>query len=201
MLVVAGSGEQGLRERKKARTRQVIQEQAMRLFLDKGYAATTVQEIAAAAGVSHMTFFRYFPTKEDVVLADDYDPQIAELLKKRPACEPDVEKVRHALLAGLAALSRADRQAVLDRTRLILRTPDLRARLWQNQLQTQELLVRGLTREGERADDLARRVLVAGCLSAVTTALLVWVEHDGEPDLPGLVEEAFAALRVGVAAT
>jgi AcrR family transcriptional regulator len=201
MLVVAGSGEQGLRERKKARTRQVIQEQAMRLFLDKGYAATTVQEIATAAGVSHMTFFRYFPTKEDVVLADDYDPQIAELLRNRPACEPDVEKVRHALLAGLAALSSADRQAVLDRTRLILRTPDLRARLWENQLQTQELLVRGLTREGERADDLARRVLVAGCLSAVTTALLVWVEHDGEPDLPGLVEEAFAALRAQVAAT
>ena len=198
--MVAGSGGPGLRERKKARTRQVIQEQAMRLFLDRGYAATTVQEIAAAAGVSHMTFFRYFPTKEDVVLADEYDPLIAELLRKRPASEPDLEKLRHALLAGLAQLSSADRQTVLDRTRLIVRTPTLRARLWENQLRTEELLVRALIPEGGRADDLARRVLVAGCLAAVTTALLVWVEHDGEPDLPGLVEQAFAALRAGVAA-
>ena len=173
----------------------------MRLFLDKGYSATTVQQIAAAAGVSHMTFFRYFPTKEDVVLADDYDPLIEELLRSRPASEPDVDKVRHALLAGLSALSSADRQALLGRTRLVLRTPALRARLWENQVQTEALLVRGLAREGERADDLARRVLVAGCLAAVTTALLVWVERDGEPDLPGLVEEAFAALRAGVAAT
>lgn len=199
--MVPGSDGPGLRERKKARTRQVIQEQAMRLFLEKGYPATTVQEIATAAGVSHMTFFRYFPTKEDVVLADDYDPLIEELLRKRPPSEPDVDKVQHGLLVGLAALSSADRQAVLDRTRLILRTPALRARLWENQVQTQELLVRGLTREGEPGDDLARRVLVAGCLAAVTTALLFWVEHDGEPDLPGLVAEAFAALRAGVGAT
>jgi AcrR family transcriptional regulator len=200
MPVAAGSGGPGLRERKKAHTRQVIQEQAMRLFLDKGYPATTVQEIATAAGVSHMTFFRYFPSKEDVVLADDYDPLIVELLRKRPASEPDVEKLRRALLAGLTVLSSADRQALLDRTRLVLRTPALRARLWENQLQTEELLVRALTSEGEGADGLARRVLVAGCLAAVTTALLVWVEHDGEPDLPALVEEAFVALRAGVAA-
>jgi AcrR family transcriptional regulator len=197
---VGGSGGRGLRERKKARTRRAIQEQALRLFLAKGYAATTVQEIAAAAGVSHMTFFRYFPTKEDVVLADDYDPLIVELVRARPATEPDVEKIRHALLAGLTGVYAADRQALLERTRLVIGTPALRARLWENQMATEALLVRALGSDDRPATDLRRRVLVAGCLAAVTTALLVWVEGDGEPDLPGLVEQAFSSLRSQVAA-
>jgi AcrR family transcriptional regulator len=176
----------------------VIQEQAMRLFLAKGYAATTVQEIAAAAGVSHMTFFRYFPTKEDVVLDDDYDPVIVDLVRARPAGEPDVERIRHALLAGLAGVYAADRQALLDRTRLVLGTPALRARLWENQVRTEALLARALGPDGGDPADLRTRVLVAGCLAAVTTALLVWVERDGKPELPGLVEEAFLALRTGL---
>src|ERR671937_274110 len=91
-----------LRARKKAHTRRAIQEAALRLFLDKGYEATTVQEIAAAAGVSHMTFFRYFPTKEDVVLADEYDSLIVELMAARPAGEPALETIRHTLKEGLA---------------------------------------------------------------------------------------------------
>jgi AcrR family transcriptional regulator len=198
---VTSPDESGLRERKKARTRRAIQEQAMRLFLAKGYAATTVQKIAAAAGVSHMTFFRYFPTKEDVVLADDYDPVIVELVRARPAGEPDVERMRHALLAGLASVYATDRDALLERTRLVLGTPALRARLWEQQVQTEALLVRALGPDSGDAADLRRRVLVAGCLAAVTTALLVWVEGDGAPDLPGLVEQAFRALRTEVAAS
>jgi AcrR family transcriptional regulator len=173
----------------------------MRLFLAKGYDATTVQEVAAAAGVSHMTFFRYFPTKEDVVLADDYDPVVVELVRARPAGEPDVERIRHALLAGLATVFAADRDALLARTRLVLGTPALRARLWQDQSQTQELLVGALGSDGRGRAGLGRRVLVAACLAAVTTALLVWVEGDGQPDLPGLVEQAFVALREGATAS
>ena len=75
------------RARKKAATKQAIQEQALRLFVEKGYDATTVEEIAAAAGVSHMTFFRYFPRKEEVVEYDEYDPLIEELITGRPPHE------------------------------------------------------------------------------------------------------------------
>ena len=70
----AEAPKQGLRELKKARTRAEIQRQALLLFQQQGYAATTVEQIAAAAEVSQSTFFRYFPSKEHVVLYDDYDP-------------------------------------------------------------------------------------------------------------------------------
>ena len=80
----------GLRERKKARTRAAIREHALRLFREQGYAATTVEQIAAAAEVSPATFFRYFPTKEDVVLQDDFDVITLEALKAQPAgAQPD----------------------------------------------------------------------------------------------------------------
>ena len=73
------------RTRKKAATRRSIQEHALRLFVEKGYDETTVEEIAAAAGVSHMTFFRYFPRKEAVVEYDEYDPLLEQLIAARPA--------------------------------------------------------------------------------------------------------------------
>lgn len=66
----------GLREDKKARTRAAIRDHVMRLFRERGYAETTVDQIARAAEVSPSTFFRYFPTKETLVLADDHDPAL-----------------------------------------------------------------------------------------------------------------------------
>jgi AcrR family transcriptional regulator len=184
----------GLRDRKKAATRRALQEQALRLFLAKGYETTTVQEISAAAGVSHMTFFRYFPTKEDVVLADEYDPVVLELVRQRPATEPDIDKIQHALLKGLRQVYETDRDAIFERTRLILRTPALRARLWQNQAETQELLVHALSTADGTEATLERRVLASACLAAVTSAILNWVEEGGRTDLPAVVENAFSAL-------
>ena len=75
----------GLRERKKAGTRAAIQRHALRLFREQGYEATTVGQIAGAADISESTFFRYFPTKEDVVRWDEFDPLLVEAIWAQPA--------------------------------------------------------------------------------------------------------------------
>ena len=86
--------------------------------IDKG--ATTVEEIATAAGVSHMTFFRYFPRKESVVETREYDPIIEELIVDRPQDEPPLVAIRAAVLAALAAILPSDRDRWLARVRLVM---------------------------------------------------------------------------------
>ncbi|TLQ47553.1 TetR/AcrR family transcriptional regulator [Streptomyces marianii] len=185
----------GLRARKKARTRSTLQEEALRLFLSQGYENTTVDQIARAAGVSSMTFFRHFPTKESVVESDDYDPLIVLLIQRRPAREHPLDALRHALAEGLATVYATDRDTLFVRTRLILRTPALRARLWENQHATELMFTTALAARSGQEPDLPLRVLVSAALAALTTTLAIWVEGDGEAHLPTLVDEAFLALR------
>ncbi|NUS44199.1 MAG: TetR family transcriptional regulator [Mycobacteriaceae bacterium] len=86
----------GLRERKKERTRRTIRSEAFRLFKEQGYAETTVEQIAAAAEVSPSTFFRYFPSKEQLVIADDLDAPMLEALQRQPMELPLLEALRRA---------------------------------------------------------------------------------------------------------
>ena len=74
----------GLRERKKAKTRAAIQEQALRLFREQGYEETSIEAIAEAAEVSPSTVFRYFPTKPDLVIYDDLDDRMIEAFRASP---------------------------------------------------------------------------------------------------------------------
>src|SRR5579862_8422064 len=108
-MAFVSESEPDWRQRKKNATRDRIRASALRLFAEHGYDATTVEQIAAEAGVSHMTFFRYFPAKEDVALSDGYDPLIVGLLGQTPAEWPLAERIRAALLQGLAQLHDADR--------------------------------------------------------------------------------------------
>src|SRR3954452_6078404 len=88
----------GPRERKKARTKAEIQRQALRLFNEQGYAETSVEQIAAAAEVSPSTFFRYYPTKDDVVLADFLDHRTMQLRVSAPAELEPLAALRHAVV-------------------------------------------------------------------------------------------------------
>lgn len=191
-----GSGCPGLRERKKAQTRRAIQERALHLFLSKGYDAATVEEIAAAANVSPMTFFRYFPRKEDVVMEDEYDPLVYAAISERGSGEPPLDAIRRGLADTLARVYAADRDALLARTRLILSAPALRARLWEQQAATERLIARALAAQSGRNEmDLGTRVIAAACLAALTTAVVAWAENDGADELPDLVDRALVALR------
>ncbi|GAA0513437.1 TetR family transcriptional regulator [Paractinoplanes deccanensis] len=107
----------GLRERKKARVRAEIRAQAMRLFAEQGYAATTTEQIAAAADVSPSTFFRYFPTKERLVLADDLEETMLAALAEQPADLPLLTAFSRAVRTGLDRTGRefeAQRRALID---------------------------------------------------------------------------------------
>jgi AcrR family transcriptional regulator len=185
------------RARKKAATKQSIQEHALRLFVEKGYDATTVDEIADAAGVSHMTFFRYFPRKEAVVEYDEYDPLLEELVAARPPHEPPLTALHNAIRAGLEKILSADRDALLIRTRLVLRNPVLRSRNLIAQDTTRDLFARALARRaGLSEPDLAATVQASAALGVIAPAVMAWAEDDGE-DLIALIDAAFAALRAG----
>jgi AcrR family transcriptional regulator len=193
MTEIDGKGD--WRERKKAATRDRLRDCALQLFLEHGYDATTVEQIAAAAGVSHMTFFRYFPTKEDVALADGYDPLIVELLGRTDPTKPLMDRIGVALLEGLRQIYDADRETMFRQMKLIVSTPVLRDRLWANQMATQQRILDSLDIGGQHhRPSFETRVAVAASLAAASTAVITWVESDGKPELPELIDDAFDAL-------
>jgi AcrR family transcriptional regulator len=177
------------RATKKAATRARIRSAALKLFARDGYEAATVERIADAAGVTHTTFFRYFPTKEDVALSDDYDPLIAELIRDRPAQETDGEKIRAAFVGGLSAIETEFRDGLLAQMRLVVATPALRARLWEEQAQTLRLVLDALGH-----DSFETRAVASALIAAASMAILAWAEGGGRSSLSETVDRAFRAL-------
>ncbi|GAA4383088.1 TetR/AcrR family transcriptional regulator [Tsukamurella soli] len=117
----------GLRERKKLRTRVTLRKVAYELFREQGYDETTVAQIAAAAEVSPATFFRYFPTKEALVVEDDYD---AVFLANIGPLDPAKNLAAQILRRGADLFDELDdeaRSTELDRARLLGSSPSLRA--------------------------------------------------------------------------
>ena len=106
----------------------MIQTEALRLFAEQGYAQTTIEEIADAAAISPRTFFRYFPSKEDVVLWDEYDPLALDLLAARSAGEPLAEAFRAVIRETLGGLYRHDPERLRARIQLASTVPEVRAR-------------------------------------------------------------------------
>lgn len=193
--------EPGLRHRKKAATRRSIQEHALRLFLSRGYDATTVTDIAEAADVSPMTFFRYFRTKEDVVEYDEYDPRLVAAIAARPADEGGLRSIGVSVTAALSSLETTELETVLVRTRLVLTTPALRARLRGNHEATQSLLADALARrDGDTGEPGFRHCVVAGAaLAVIETALAEWSSGNDPGALVALITAAFGAVTADAA--
>jgi AcrR family transcriptional regulator len=187
-----------LRERKRTRTRLMIQGEAMRLFAEQGYAATTVEEIADAAAISPRTFFRYFPTKEDVVLWDEYDPEVTELFAARPVDEPPVAKMCAVIRETLGGLYRRDPDELLFRVRLLGSVPELHARFLELQGQAGELMASAFAGGPNGPDELQLRVTAAALNACVITAIGQWERAGGKEDVVALFEQALAALRSGI---
>jgi len=188
----------GLRERKKAKTRAVIQQHAFELFDDQGYEGTTVEQIAAAAEVSESTFFRYFPTKAAVVLQDDFDPLIVRAFRDQPAELSTIQALRNALRAAFTQLSPRQMDEQRQRMVLILAAPELRAAMLDQLTQAMGLIADlAAERTGRSPDDLAVRAF-AGAVVGVAMAAMFALLEDRSADLSTLLDQAMAHLQTGL---
>ena len=192
----------GLRERKKARTRASLREHALRLFREQGYQNTTVEQIAAAAEVSPSTFFRYFPTKEDLVLQDDMDVRMIEALENQPPGLGAVAAVRAAARQMFASYNAADMDLLRETTRLTMTVPEIRARAMDEFARTITVVAQAVAkRAGRSPDDLAVRTAagaIVGVIMSVTMPWEGWSEGAGFEDMFGRIDEALALLEAGL---
>jgi AcrR family transcriptional regulator len=188
---------QGLRERKKQKTRDAIQREAMRLIGKQGYEQTTVEQIAAAVEISPSTFFNYFPSKEDLVLYDAYDPVIMDLIANRPPSEPISVSMR-AVLETMGGIFERDRDIILARGRLWFEVPALRARMWE-QLDAAQILMSTVIaqRSGRDAADFEVRVIVMILVTAALEAMREWLKRDGQGSFVELVNQALDVVDAG----
>jgi AcrR family transcriptional regulator len=184
-----------LRERRRIRTRQTIQAHALRLFAAKGFQATTIEDIAAAAEMAPRTFFRYFPTKEEVVFWSEYPPMLAGFVAARPDDEPALEALHHGIVDGLAAIWDQDGGRMLERLRLAFRTPALHPRMRQQQAGWAAELAEILAdRLGQRPDALEVRAVAAAVAAAVWVAAEEWQAQDGQEELDALIDQALGSV-------
>jgi AcrR family transcriptional regulator len=202
MSDVAAAGQPvGLRELKKARTRAAIREHALRLFRDQGYGVTTVEQIAAAAEVSPATFFRYFPTKEDVVLQDDFDLVTIGALEAQPAGLSPIAAFRAAAAESLAAMTAEDRERLAETTRLTGEIPEVRARAIDEFTRTIDGISAALARRaGREPDDFALRTLAGAVLGVIMSATMPFGATTAAdvPEMFERIDRALAQLEAGL---
>ncbi|WP_078506799.1 TetR/AcrR family transcriptional regulator [Streptomyces viridochromogenes] len=173
------------RERKKARTRTAIQQEALRLFRDQGYEATTIEQIAEAAEVSASTVFRYFATKEDLVLSDD-ETFFVRAFRAQPPELPPVQAMRRALHSTLDGLSASEMNTQRDRDILMVTVPEL----WSASLGNVKQMLRTLAelvaeRTGADPADAAVRALSGAIFGIMMDVMLRWAN---QPDLDPAAE-------------
>jgi len=163
---------------------------ALELFEERGFDRVTVEDIAAAAGVSHMTFFRHFGSKDRVLLDDPFDPMIAMAVAATDPRLPAVERVAAGFLAVLPSIDPADDAAVRRRLRIAVGNPALEGGMAANTRATQDAIAAIAADQGDRRD---LNIAAAGCLGALMVALLEWAVDETDSTL---AEAVGAALRV-----
>jgi AcrR family transcriptional regulator len=197
-----GEGQQaprfGLRERKKARTRAAIRRHALRLFREQGYSATTVDQIAEAAEVSPSTFFRYFPTKEDVVLQDDVDLLAFESFEAQPPGLSPIAAMRAAVASAFGELTESERAQLRETAALALTVPELRARALDEFIGAVQALAEAIAkRTGHDPSEFGVRNF-AGALVGVMMSASLAIADDPAADFAGVTDAALAHLEAGL---
>ncbi len=193
----------GLRERKKQRTRALIASVALELFGQRGYQATTVADIAAAAEVSERTVFTYFPTKEEILFSDHavFRERLTEALERRPAGTSALDTLRDFVVENLGAIDEASRV----RWEIVSHDEHLLSHQRARQVELGDTIAAALAEElGEGTDDFRLELVRAAVVAAVTAVYehrnSVRSQTASRAQALAVIDEAIAFLRGGLAA-
>jgi AcrR family transcriptional regulator len=189
----------GLRERKKIKTRQAIRAATYALIEEQGYDATTIEQIADRAEVSPSTVFRYFPTKEDIVVTDEWDPVMTAELRARPGDESWADVLRHVMRTALNLSLAEGPEVTRLRARLGVEVPAVRARMMESMAATGRLLREALAeRSGLDPDGLELRVFAMSVMGGLMEVSHYWAETGHRDDIRELADRALDVLEHGL---
>jgi AcrR family transcriptional regulator len=181
------------RPSKRERTLAALLEAGLDLFEEQGYDQTTVAQIARAAGVTEMTFFRYFAAKEHLLLDDPYDPQITAAIAAQPLDLPPFLRAARGVRASWRSLPEPEAPIIRRRVRIAASTPALRGAVWRSTGNTEQAIIDQLVADGA-APDVAR-VAAASVLAALVAGLFIWAE-DERRSLGEAIERALDVVEV-----
>ncbi|WP_022892623.1 TetR family transcriptional regulator [Agromyces subbeticus] len=181
------------RTTKRQRTLAALADAGLELFERQGYDATTVGQIARAAGVTEMTFFRYFAAKEHLLLDDPYDPVLIVAIAGQPRADPPFLRAASGVRAAWRALPEPEAPMIRRRVRIIAQTPALRGAMWRSTGNTERAIVEQLVADG--ATPGVARVAAASVLAALVAGLYSWAEGE-DASLADAIEDALDVIVV-----
>lgn len=183
----------GPRPSKRERTLAALIEAGLDLFERQGYEATTVAQIAHAAGVTEMTFFRYFAAKEHLLLDDPYDPVLIAAIGAQPHSDPPFLRAARGIRAAWRALPEPETPIIRRRVRIAAHTSSLRGAMWRSTGNTEQAIVEQLVTDGATPE--VARVAAASVLAALVAGLFSWAEHETQT-LAEAIERALDVIEV-----
>lgn len=169
-----------------------VQDEAMALFEREGFAAVTMEDVARAAEVGVASVYRYFGTKEGLVLWDEYDPRLLEAVAEKLTVRPPLRAISDALAEQVGAVYARDKARILRRADLIAATPALTAAARLGTHALREGFARVLA--AHVSERLRREVIAAAVVSTLEVAVEEWRRRRGKVSLARVLESAFAAL-------
>ena len=160
-------------------THQALKRAAFELFAERGYEATATAHVAERAGVSEMTLFWYFPTKEALLLSDPFDPLMAEVVRARPSHESAMLALVHGIRQAWGCVDAESTRELRDLLRIVAQTPALRGAVERNSNDTAVALTVALADRGVPEAEV--RVAVTAVIAGLSTALLDWAQSEQDP--------------------
>lgn len=189
----------GLRERKRRETLQRITDAGISLFIAKGYEATTIEEIAVAAGISRRTFFYYFKSKDDILLSlqSGMGAMIADAVRRAPGTTRPLDAIRDATVAVCTSIP-TDEMIIIDR--LMRSSEAVQARKQASYVQHEQALFAALReRWPERPSEIALRLVAMLAIGAIRLSTEIFHIEGGQRPIEAVLREAFDALEAEIA--